>query len=264
MGTLPYYIVNAFADGPFTGNPAGVCVLREPLPEGLMQRIAAQNNLPETAFVLPAGEGYAIRWFTPRYEIDLCGHATLASAFVVSAFLTPGARQVRFTSASGPLTADCADGVITLDFPSRPAPPVAAPAALAGALGAVPLETYLGRDLVAVLPDEESVRGLRPDFAALARLPVGDGVIATAPGRDCDFVSRCFYPKSGVDEDPVTGSAHCNLIPYWAARLGKTALLARQLSARGGALSCALAGKRVRIGGRAALYLTGALTVSES
>lgn len=263
MREIPFYVVDAFADGPFTGNPAGVCALREPLPDAVMQRMAAEHNLPETAFLLPDEEGWRIRWFTPRGEVDLCGHATLASAFVVATVLAPGAAHMRFESASGSLAVDCEGGVYTLDFPARPAAAAPAPAGLCAALGAQPLETYRARDLVAVLPDEASVRDLRPDFAALARLDCGDGVIVTAPGRDCDFVSRCFYPKSGVDEDPVTGSAHCNLIPYWAARLGKKSMQARQLSARGGALCCALCADRVRIGGRARLYLAGTIVLDE-
>ncbi len=251
---MKMYIVDAFAERVFTGNPAAVCYLTEWPEDAVMQKIAVENNLSETAFIVKEGGQYHIRWFTPRYEIDLCGHATLASAFVLHNFVDPDASAISFCSQSGDLSVTCKDGVYTLDFPSRPAGPAELPAGLEAALG-VPIQAlYLSRDLMAVVEDEASVRQARPDFARLVDLPVGDGVIVTAPGTDCDFVSRCFYPKCGVNEDPVTGSAHCNLIPYWSKRLGKTELLAKQLSARGGTLYCRDAGDRVLIGGTAALY----------
>lgn len=259
---MKQYIVDAFAQAPFQGNPAAICLPRCWPDAGLMQRIAAENHLPETAFVVPAGDAYAIRWFTPRYEIDLCGHATLAAAFVLHRFVAPGQEEFLFTSQSGPLRVRCGPG-FTLDFPARPPRPVPPPPALEEALGTAVKEVYLSRDLMAVVSCEAVVRGLRPDFAKLAALEAGDGVIVTAKGDACDFVSRCFYPKSGVDEDPVTGSAHCNLIPYWSARLGKRRLSARQLSPRGGTLSCRDGGDRVYIGGDAVLYACCELNITE-
>lgn len=259
---MRYFIVDAFAQGAYLGNPAGVCLPEQPLSTRQMQRIAAENNLPETAFVTRARGAYQIRWFTPAGEVDLCGHATLASAFVIRHVLEPHAERVTFQSVSGPLYVDAVEECFRLDFPARPARRTEPLPQIEAALGAKPLETYLARDWLVVLDSEQTVRGLQPDFAAMAKIPQGDGVIVTARGESCDFVSRCFYPKSGVNEDPVTGSAHCNLTPYWAERLGKTRLVARQLSARGGALACALAGDRVLLTGGARLYLSGEISTA--
>ncbi|RGY97015.1 PhzF family phenazine biosynthesis protein [Clostridium sp. AM58-1XD] len=248
------YFVDAFADQLFTGNPAAVCYASEWTADEIMQKIAAENNLPETAFLVKEGETYAIRWFTPRYEIDLCGHATLASAFVIHNFIDKGISSAVFTSQSGNLYVECRDGLYTLNFPSRPAPAIGRLEAAEQALGIPVQEFYLSRDLIAVVENEDMIKEMEPDFSRLEALAQGDGVIVTAPGNDFDFVSRCFYPKCGVNEDPVTGSAHCNLIPYWSRRLGREKMIARQLSERGGTLYCQDLGGRVLISGRAVLF----------
>jgi predicted PhzF superfamily epimerase YddE/YHI9 len=253
---LPIHQIDAFAERPFTGNPAAVMPLETWLPDELMQAIAAENNLAETAFLVKEPEGWRIRWFTPEEEVDLCGHATLASACLLLTELEPGA-HVTFHSRSGPLGVDREGDRFILDFPARlgaPAPDFVEP--LTRILGVRPLEVLRARDLMAVFPDEGTLRGLRPDFAAMKALNVF-GVLATAPGSATDFTSRCFFPSAGVPEDPVTGSAHCTLIPYWAARLGKVRLSAFQASARGGHLACELVGDRVRIGGHAFKVLEG-------
>jgi PhzF family phenazine biosynthesis protein len=253
---IPLYHVDAFTSRRFGGNPAAVCPLPKWLPESLLQHIAAENNLAETAFFVAEPDGFRIRWFTPTVEVDLCGHATLASAFVLMECLGFGGDQVTFHSRSGPLTVSHSGGQYTLDFPSRPGAPLAPDPGLTQALGAEPLALFQARDTMCLFPDEASVRRLTPDMQALAALP-HFAVIATAPGLDCDFVSRFFAPRQGIAEDPVTGSAHCTLIPYWAERLRKPDLFARQLSARGGELWCRHRGDRVRITGHAVLYLTG-------
>ncbi len=259
---IPLYQIDAFADGPFTGNPAAVCPLQSWLPDDVMQSIAAENNLSETAFFVPEGEGYRLRWFTPTTEVDLCGHATLASAFVVFGWLRPGRSSVTFeTQQAGELTVARDGDLLALDFPARPAAPCAMSEPLAAALGRRPSALFAARDYLAVYDSADDIAGLSPDFAALAAID-RFAVIVTAPGTgDTDFVSRFFAPARGVDEDPVTGSSHCTLIPYWADRLGRDRLAARQLSRRGGALSCALEGDRVTIAGRAVLYLDGTITI---
>jgi len=257
---IPYYHVDAFAGEVFRGNPAGVCLLEAWLPDATLQNIAAENNLSETAFVVTRGGDFDLRWFTPAIEVDLCGHATLAAAFVLFTERGFTGDQVRFHSRSGPLSVSREGDVLTLDFPSRPAAPCATPEALSRGLGAAPAEARKARDFLAVFGREAEVRALKPDFAALRTLDCL-GIIATAPGVDCDFVSRFFAPGAGIDEDPATGSSHCTLIPYWAQRLGKTKLFARQVSARGGEMFCNLAGDRVQIGGHAARYSRGELEV---
>lgn len=261
---LPIYQVDAFTDRVFAGNPAAVVPLDSWLPDDRLQAIAAENNLAETAYVLRAGDAFELRWFTPTVEVDLCGHATLATAFVIATLLEPGRDRLEFvTRQAGTLSVTRDGDLYTLDFPSRPAAPVASPdPALAAALGgAAPAAVLAGRDYLVVYENEEAVRALAPDMAALAKLD-RYAVCATAPGRNgVDFVSRFFAPAQGIPEDPVTGSAHCTLIPYWAERLGRTALAARQISLRGGELSCELAGDRVKIGGKAVLYLEGSITV---
>jgi len=271
---IPIYQVDAFTGAVFAGNPAAVCPLERWLDERLMRAIAAENNLSETAFFVPAAGGkradggfpgagggaYDIRWFTPAAEIDLCGHATLASAFVVFHWLDPTRTSVTFHSKSGPLVVERGGDLLAMEFPSRPAGPCAAPAGLAAALGAAPLETLLSRDLLAVFAGEAEVRALQPDFARIKALGF-HAVIVTAPGSDCDFVSRFFAPAVGVPEDPVTGSAHCTLVPYWARRLGKRTLHARQVSARGGELFCEDLGERVILAGHAAPFLEGTIEV---
>ena len=258
MKRFPIYQIDAFADRAFAGNPAAVMPLERWLPDELMQAIAAENNLSETAFLVREGNGYRIRWFMPIGEIDLCGHATLASAFVVMTELEPGRDRVDFVSMSGPLAVTRHGDTFRLDFPTRPPKPVPCPAGLAEALGATVKEAWLTRDLFALLEDEATVRNLKPDLEALSRLEPTSFVV-TAKGTDCDFVSRCFAPREGIPEDPVTGSVHCVLIPYWAERLGKTELSAFQCSARGGELHCTLLGERVKIAGQAVLMASGKL-----
>lgn len=260
---IPIYQVDAFTGRLFGGNPAAVCPLSEWLPEATMQAIAAENNLAETAFFVPQGEDYLLRWFTPTVEVELCGHATLASAYVVTRILTPGRHAVRFdTMQVGRLEVTCDGDLLALDFPAWP--PEARPAdpRVLAALGSAPAQSFVARGrTLAVFDRAEEVAALRPDFAAMRRI-AGVDAIATAPGRDgVDFVSRYFAPNHGVDEDPATGSAHCVLTPYWAARLGKEQLTARQISARGGELVCTWRGDRVTIAGRAVLYLEGTITV---
>jgi predicted PhzF superfamily epimerase YddE/YHI9 len=258
---VPYYRVSAFTATPFGGNPAGVCLLPVALPDHLLQSIAAENNLSETAFLVPEGSDYGLRWFTPSVEVDLCGHATLASAHVLFHELGSAVQTLRFHTRSGCLTASRNGPSIELDFPSRPPQACDAPPHLVAGLNARPAEVLRSRDYVAVFRSEEEVQALRPEMSLIATLDCL-GVIATAPGRTCDFVSRFFAPQAGVPEDPVTGSAHCSLIPLWANRLGKTTLCARQVSARGGELSCRLNGDRVSIGGQCATFQRGELQLS--
>jgi PhzF family phenazine biosynthesis protein len=259
---IPYFEVANFTDRPFRGNPAGVCPLADWLSDATMQNIAAENNLAETAFFVPRGGDYELRWFTPTIEMDLCGHATLASAFILFSELGFSNDAVRFHSRSGILSVARKDGVLTLDFPSRPPAPCKTPEALIRGLGKKPLEVLKARDYFAIFATENDVRSLKPDFATLGTLDAK--VIVTAPGSDCDFVSRFFAPTAGVNEDPVTGSAHCTLIPYWSQRLGKTTLFARQVSQRGGELFCQLAGERVLIGGKAVLYNRGHIEIDDA
>jgi PhzF family phenazine biosynthesis protein len=258
---LPYYEVSAFTTNPFGGNPAGVCVLDAWLPDDVLRSIAANNNLAETAFVVPQGNDFELRWFTPTVEIDLCGHATLAAASILFSEHGWHGDKIRFHSRSGLLTVARDQNLLTLDFPSRPAMPSVALEALLHGLGARPQEIFKARDYLALFASEAEVRSLKPDFAQLKTLDCL-GIIVTAVGTDADFVSRFFAPGAGVDEDPVTGSAHCTLIPFWAQRLGKSNLFARQVSARGGELFCELAGERVRIGGRAVHYLRGEIQIT--
>jgi len=260
---IPLYQVDAFTSRLFAGNPAAVCPLTEWLPEATMQAIAAENNLAETAFFVPRGDGYLLRWFTPTVEVELCGHATLASGYVVTHILAPERRSVTFdTLKAGSLEVTREGDRLAMDFPSWP--PEARPAdpRVLAALGAWPAESFVARGrTLAVYDRAEDVAALRPDFAAMRRV-AGANAIATAPGRNgVDFVSRYFAPNYGVDEDPVTGSAHCVLTPYWAGRLGKQQLRARQISARGADLFCTLRGDRITLAGRAVPYLEGTITV---
>jgi PhzF family phenazine biosynthesis protein len=260
---IPYFVVDAFTDNPFGGNPAGVCLLEQWLPEAMMQNIAAENNLSETAFIVPRGPDFELRWFTPAIEIDLAGHPTLASAFVLFTEGKTSGDRVCFHSHSGDLAVTRQRDRLELDFPSRPATPCAAPEALVRGLGKTPEAVFKARDYLAMFPTETEVRSLRPDFVVLSTLDAL-GIIATAPGSDCDFVSRFFAPAAGIAEDPVTGSAHCTLVPYWSQRLGKTELRARQISRRGGELFCRFAGERVLIGGKAVLYLRGEIELKDT
>jgi len=259
---IPLYQVDAFTDKPFSGNPAAVVLLPEPRPDAWMQQVAQEMNLSETAFLLRQEEGYRLRWFTPAVEVDLCGHATLASAHTLfeTDILAPH-DQARFHTRSGLLTARYNDGEIELDFPSTPASKAELPPALREALGVVP--QYVGKsrfDYLIEVGSEDEVRGLAPDFVALRALPVrGIMVTSAASTTGYDFVSRFFAPGAGIDEDPVTGSAHCCLGPYWGEKLGKQELLAYQASARGGTIRVALQSARVRLKGKAVTVFIGKL-----
>ncbi len=257
---LPLYQVDAFTEHPFAGNPAAVCPLDTWLTDDLLQQIAAENNLSETAFFVPREDGYHIRWFTPLVEIDLCGHATLASAWVLYRILGYDEATIRFHSASGPLTVFREGQWLVLDFPASPPHTCPLPDLLSRGLGREPRAVLRSDDYLALLADQEEVRALVPDFGLLARLDCR-GIIVTAPGTETDFVSRFFAPAVGIDEDPVTGSAHCTLTPFWAERLHRSRLSARQISDRGGELECELRGDRVLIKGKAALYLEGTIRI---
>ena len=256
---VPIFQVDAFTTRRFAGNPAAVMRLDSFPSDAVLQNIAAENNLAETAFLVPRDGDYALRWFTPTVEVPLCGHATLASAAVVMQHLEPQRRRVVFHTASGALTVSRTDSGYLMDFPARPTAAVAAPPGLAAALGATPLEVEAeAHNYLVLLGDPSSVRALAPDFAALARLD-RSGIIVTArdSGQPYDFVSRYFAPAKGIPEDPVTGSAHCSLVPFWARRLGKSSLHAFQASARGGELQCRLLGERVELAGSCVFYLEG-------
>jgi PhzF family phenazine biosynthesis protein len=254
--------VDAFTDKPFAGNPAAVCVLAKLGEERWMQNVAREMNLSETAFLVRQGDGYNLRWFTPAVEVELCGHATLAGAHVLwEKRLLRADQPGRFYTKSGLLTAVRRGDWIELDFPAQPVEPASPPEGLSRALGAE--MTYIGRsqfDYLVELDSEETVRGLKPDLTLLRTFPVR-GIIVTsrAATESYDFVSRFFAPRSGVDEDPVTGSAHCSLGPFWSPRLGKTAFVARQVSARGGVVRVRIAGDRVILGGQAVTVLRGEL-----
>ena len=257
---LRIFQIDAFTDEVFGGNPAAVCPLESWIDDATLQAIALENNLSETAFLVPANGAYGLRWFTPLAEVDLCGHATLASAQVVFQHLQPGADSVAFDTRSGRLAVSRGTDGLTMDFPALAAHPVEPPADLVAGLGAEPTAAYAGMDYLALFETEAEVRALAPDQLALGRLD-RRGVIVSAPGESVDFVSRFFSPNMGVPEDPVTGSAHCMLAPFWGERLGKTTLVARQISRRGGIVRCELAGERVRLTGRAVQYLEGTITV---
>ncbi len=270
---LTLYQVDAFAEGVFTGNPAAVVPLGSWLPDATLQAIAMENNLSETAFFVPlppgpeSGDGeqaYHLRWFTPTFEIDLCGHATLASAHVVlnelAGELGHKAQRVRFKTQSGDLFVEREGGLLVMDFPAWPGKPIAVTETMSRAFGVRPLEAHAGRDLLAVFPDEEAIRNLNPNLHYLLNMPYVC-IIATAPGKTYDFVCRVFSPEIGLTEDPVTGSAQCILAPYWAGRLGKTRLHSFQASRRGGKVRSELAGDRVRIAGGTVLYMRGTIFV---
>ena len=255
--SIPIEQVAAFAEGPFQGNPAAVCPLESWLPDRLMQAIAAENNLSETAFYVGQQGRYALRWFTPSCEVDLCGHATLAAGHVVFQ-REPNLDRVQFSSNSGLLTVHRKGPQLTLDFPVQPAAPCPLPDGLSQMLGTTAMACLQAMDLMVVVPHERDVETLVPDLTAIASLP-GRGLIVTAAGCEVDFVSRFFAPSCGIGEDPVTGSAHCTLTPYWAEQLGRTSLVARQLSRRGGMLHCELVNERVLISGRVIPYLSGVI-----
>jgi len=259
---LTIYQVDAFAEKVFEGNPAAVVPLEEWLEDDLMQKIAMENNLSETAFFVKTDRGFHLRWFTPEYEIDLCGHATLASAYVIKNFVEPHLAKINFTTEkAGILKAMAKDGMYTLDFPSRMPQSCDAPGLVLKSLNLLTaVEILKSRDYFVVLPNEEAVMNCEPDFTLMKELDAL-GVIVTAKGQSVDVVSRCFYPGLGVQEDPVTGSAHCNVVPYWSEKLGKTRLYCKQLSQRGGDLHCELEGDRVLMSGKCILYMQGEIDV---
>jgi PhzF family phenazine biosynthesis protein len=257
---IPFYQIDAFASRVFTGNPAGVCLLEQWLPDDILQSIAMENNLPETAFLVQREDFIDLRWFTPKVEIDLCGHATLASGHAIFEFADCDAKHLEFHSKSGVLSVERRDDLLFLDFPSRKPLPCPVPRGLASILGQSPSEVLTSRDLMVVFDDEDAVKNLAPDLDAVARLDTF-AVIVTAPGQNSDFVSRFFAPGAGIPEDPVTGSAHCTLIPYWAERLGKKDVRALQLSQRGGELFCEDREDRVSIGVRCVTYLSGTIMI---
>ncbi len=258
---LPIYQIDAFTNKIFGGNPAAICPLENWIDAELMQKIALENNLSETAFFVCKDDVYEIRWFTPTYEIDLCGHATLASAFVIFEILQSETETVKFHShKSGALEVEKNGEILILDFPSRPVAKCDAPDGLIEAIGKQPKEILKARDYFLVYENEQEILDIAPNFSRLLDIDA-HGFIVTAKGDSSDFVSRFFAPEVGVFEDPVTGSSHCNLIPYWAEKLSKTELFGRQISARGGELFCELKGDRVKIGGHAVLYLEGEITI---
>ena len=258
---LRYHQIDAFTDELFHGNPAGVCPLAEWLPAETMQKMAMENNQAETAFYVRGPERFHIRWFTPAVEVDLCGHATLAAAYVIFHIDRFAGSRIELDSRSGVLMVRRDGDRLTLDFPADPPAETDPPRELIGALGAAPREAYKGKtDYLLVYGSQRDNEGMAPDFGRLAKTPAR-GVIVTGPGDTVDFVSRFFAPQVGINEDPVTGSAHTTLTPYWAERLGKTEMNARQLSKRGGTLHCRLAGSRVEISGQARAYLQGTIEI---
>ena len=259
---LPIYQVDAFTDHVFGGNPAAVCPLESWLPDQTMQSIATENNLSETAFIVPLNGGYHIRWFTPVYEVDLCGHATLASAFVIFNHLDYQGEEIVFHSRSGELRVQKSGDQMVMNFPADIISEVSIPETLAASFNITPRSAYKGKtDYLLIYDSESDIQNLTPDFS-LMRKTEARGVIVSAPGDEVDFVSRFFAPLAGVDEDPVTGSAHTTLTPFWVNQLGKNPLSARQISARGGVLACRLEGERVFLTGQAQLYLTGNIYIS--
>lgn len=257
---LPIYQIDAFAEKPFEGNPAAVVPLEKWLPNTTLQAIAEENNLSETAFFVPLNTGFKIRWFTPNREVKLCGHATLASAFVLFNILGYENDTVTFESLSGPLSVTKTDDLLTLDFPSQKPEKCEIPEALVNGLGRTPIECYRGEDFVAVFRNEHEIKSIIPNHNLLEKLD-SRGVIVTATSSEYDFVARFFAPKYGIPEDPMTGSAYTQLTPYWSEKLGKTQLTARQVSQRGGKLFCQLDGNRVRISGYAVKYMEGIIEI---
>lgn len=257
---LKIYFVDAFAGRRFEGNPAAVVPLEKRIPDELMQNIAAENNLSETAFFVPNGDAFDLRWFTPAVEVNLCGHATLASAHVLFRHLAYGQKIIRFNSKSGELRVSEDNGRLVLDFPAEPPVVCEMPPLLEKILGRRPVETLRGRDLIAVVDDEDFVKTFTPNISLILQLNVF-ALAITAPSKEYDFVSRFFAPREGIAEDPVTGSVHTELAPYWSKRLGMTKLMARQCSARGGTLYCEHKGDRVLIGGNAVTYLEGTIDI---
>lgn len=258
---LKQYQVDAFASKVFEGNPAAVCPLDAWLDDALLQAIAQENNLSETAFLVRTPHGFQLRWFTPTIEVDLCGHATLASAHVVFQHMSTEQREIRFDTRSGPLFVTQTESGLQMDFPAKPPTRCTTwPESLTLALGITPTEVWLADDYIVVSDDEATIGAIHPDWHLLHQVPAR-GVVVTAPGTDVDFVSRFFAPRLGINEDPVTGSTHCELTPYWAQRTGKSLLQARQISQRGGAMQCELHGSRVRLTGKAVTFMEAVLSL---
>jgi PhzF family phenazine biosynthesis protein len=263
---MQYQVIDVFTDELFGGNPAGVCLLENWLPDETLQHIASENNLSETAFLVRQDGYYDLRWFTPAMEIDLCGHATLASAFVLFEDAEKSADLIRFKTMSGMMTATRESDVYYLDFPARLVSSCPTYTTFEKALCVTPVATYKAVDFLVLVENEEALRAITPDFPALKQIKDeagldndSFGVIVTAKGENCDFVSRFFAPNLGIDEDPVTGRAHCSLIPYWSERLSKKVMTARQLSKRGGVIYCEDCGERVKIGGKTVRYMKGVI-----
>jgi len=257
---LKLYQIDAFAKQVFEGNPAAICPLEKWLPDALMQKIAAENNLSETAFFVVTDTGYHIRWFTPVCEVALCGHATLAAAFVVFNFIETDKNEIRFNSKSGELVVTKNAKMLEMNFPSQPPEPCVIPYSIINAFEVTPIACFKSEDYIVIFESEENVENAKPNMAMLSALDLR-GVAITAQGKDYDFVSRFFAPKYGIDEDPVTGSSFTQLIPYWAEKLVCKKLSAKQISKRGGEVQCTDEGDRVRIAGKAVQYLVGEIEV---
>lgn len=259
---IPFFQVDAFSSKAFGGNPAAICVLNSWLDNDVLQKIAAENNLSETAFLVPASTGnYELKWFTPTIEIDLCGHATLASAFILFEYFDHDKLVLKFQTASGELSVEKSENMLSMNFPARPPVEIKPPEILTEALGVEASYVLESRDLLAVFEDENTIQNMTPDFDKIKKIKNHFAVIVSAQGENSDFVSRFFAPNAGVNEDPVTGSAHCTLIPYWAKRLGKNKLHAYQLSKRRGELFCEYMEGRVRISGHSTLYAKGEIYI---
>ncbi len=257
---MTYYIVDAFADRVFEGNPAGVCIIDEWLPIEIMEKIAVENNLSETAFAVKEGDGYGLRWFTPGGEIDLCGHATFATAYILFEFIEKNWSHVYFRTKKVGHNLQVAknNDLLVMDFPTIAPIEYELHSYMTDALGAKPNAVYkTDQYLLFEYDSEENVKQLTPNFSLLKEFPVGLSVFVTAKSNDYDFVARAFWPKMNIDEDPVTGAMYCCLIPYWRDRIGKDKMVARQVSKRGGTVYCEYCGNRVKIGGKGALYLKG-------
>jgi len=258
---IPIYQIDAFTSQVFAGNPAAVCLLESWLDPPTLQAIARENNLSETAFIVQKENYYEIRWFSPSVEVDLCGHATLASAFVIFNYMDTLIEEITFVSSkSGKLTVSREKDLLKMNFPSQPPKQCNPPQELLEALGRKPIEVLSSEDYLAVFQTEDEIVSLKPDMEKLKRLPLR-GIIVTAKGKKADFVSRFFAPKLGINEDPVTGSAHCTLIPYWKTRMGKKTFYAQQVSQRGGELFCEDCENRVAIAGKAVKYMQGTITI---
>lgn len=258
---MKYFVIDAFAEKVFQGNPAGVCVLEKPLKQKIMQSIAKENNLSETAFIYKEREQYFLKWFTPKAEIDLCGHATMAAAYVVMNFIEKTASAVAFHTKSGILTVQKKGNLFEMDLPCRMPKKIDVVEKVTDVIGIKPVGTYISRDLIILLENENQIKNIKPDFDKMKKLNIGLGVVVTAKGEKVDFVSRYFTPELESKEDPVTGSSHSSLIPFWAKKLQKSSMIAKQLSERGGILYCQNAGERVKVSGNAVLYMMGEINI---